>query len=342
MFGHPQIAMEPVATGGDSWPKRLFTTGSCTIPNYSVTDAGEKARFHHVSGALMLEKCGDFNLFRQINADERGHFYVLDRKFTPNGTSGGHRALSLTTGDEHEKFNTVKKETYTGKGSIVKQLRPHYLIRHDILDCYALSHHHEKDPMRMFIKHHNGDNDIVKELEGVVSFLNDTTPKDSATLIVPSNHHDHLLKAINRLHPNEDHQNAVFLAEMQALMRKEALSGNPYDPFYLYLKDRLTCKFEFLDRNTPYLVGGVDMSQHGDVGTNGSRGSAKSLARGSHKMNVGHGHGARVVQGVFQSGVSTGKLEYESGLSDHSTTHILQYPNGKRTLLDIRGGRWRL
>lgn len=341
IFGHPQLARQPVPTGGNTLPKRLFTCGSVTLPNYSVTDAGEKAKFHHVSGALILEKVDGHVFVRQLNADSKGHFYDLDKKFTPRNVTTGHRALSLTTGDEHVKFNVVERETYTKRNSIVKTLKPHYLIRHDILDCYALSHHHTKDPMTSFIKHHSGDNDIVSELDEVVEFINRTTPDYSTTLIVPSNHHDHLLKALNRISPNDDHQNAVFIAEMQALMRKAALDGNNYDPFYLYLKDRLRCKAEFLDRNEPYMVGDVDMSQHGDVGTNGSRGSARGIARTTHKANIGHSHGARIVQGVYQTGVSTSRLEYERGLSDHSNTHILQYPNGKRTLIDIVDGRWR-
>ena len=340
IFGHPQISVQPVANAGDQFPKRLYTTGSVTVPHYDIGDRGEKARFHHVQGALLLEKSGDFCFVRQLNADERGHFYDLDTKFSPRKVTHGHRALSLTTGDEHVKFNTVANETYLGRGSIVKKLKPHYLIRHDILDCYALSHHHTKDPMVQFIKFHNGDDDIVAELDQVVDFLNKTTPKESVTLIVPSNHHDHLLKAINRISPNDDHKNAIFIAEMQASMRRRALEGANYDPFFLYLKERLKCKCEFLDRNESYIVGGVDMSQHGDVGTNGSRGSAKAFARSTHKMNIGHGHGARVVQGVYQAGVSTSRMEYERGYSDHSNTHVLQYPNGKRTLLDIYGGKW--
>lgn len=340
VFGHPQVACEPIASPGGMLPKKLYTTGSVTVPNYSQSDYGMKAEFHHVIGALVIEHGHGATFVRQLNALNDGSFYDLDVKFTPRGHSTGHRALSLTTGDEHELFNIVKRETYTGKGSIVKRLKPEYIIRHDVLDCYALSHHHEKDPMVQFMKHHNGLNNIKAELDRVVDFINTTTPRDSTTLIVPSNHHDHLLRALNRLDPNRDHTNAIFIAEMQAAMRKAALSGGSYDPFYLYLQPRLTCKHEFLDRNSPHMIGGVDVSQHGDVGSNGSRGSARQLAKSTLKMTIGHSHGGRIVQGVFQAGSSTGRLDYERGLSDHAPCHILQYKGGKRTLLDIINGRW--
>jgi hypothetical protein len=300
-----------------------------------------KAEFHHTYGALIIEREGKHCFVRQLNADKDGSFYDLEHKFTRTGVTSGHRILSLTTGDEHELFNVVKRETYTNADSMVNILRPKYIVRHDILDCYALSHHHERDPMVQFRKHHNGLNDIRRELDRVVKFINETTPKGSKTLIVPSNHHDHLLKALNRLSPNDDHTNAIFIAEMQALMRQSALRGDSHDPFYLYLKPRLTCDHEFLSRNRPYIVGGVDMSQHSDIGVNGSKGSAKQFAKTTLKMNIGHSHGGRMLHGVCQTGSSTGRLEYESGLSDHSNCHIVQYLNGKRALVDIIHKRWR-
>ena len=175
----------------------------------------------------------------------------------------------------------------------------------------------------------------------MVDFINETTPKDSTTLIVPSNHHDHLLQALNRLDANKDHKNALFISEMQNLMRRKALEGENYDPLYLYLKDRLTCYHEFLDRNEPYMIMGVDYSQHGDVGVNGSRGSARALANTTHKLTIGHSHGAAICRGVYQTGTSTNKLEYERGLSSHSNTHVIQYLNGKRTIIDIIDRKWR-
>ncbi len=342
VFGHPQVACEPVASPGGVHPQKLFTTGSCTIPNYSQTNDGAKAEFHHVIGALIIERTKDGACFvRQLNSDDDGSFYDLDKKFTSSGVTSGHRILSIVTGDEHVKFNKVEKVTY-GKAGIVETLRPEYIVRHDVLDGYAGSHHHERDPVLQFAKHHNGDNDYRRELDQAVAFINRTTPKNAITLIVPSNHHDHLKKYLSKADANIDHQNSLFISEMQMAMRKAALAGENSDPFYLYAHSRLSCKHAFLDRNKPHLLAGVDHAQHGDIGTNGSRGSAKALAKTTYKMTVGHSHRACIYQGVFQAGTSTGRLDYESGLSDHSNTHVVLYSNGKRSLIDIIDGRWRL
>lgn len=333
VFGHPQLAREPVATSGSGFPKLMLTTGSVTKPNYTVSDAGEKGKFHHCNAAIILEKKGDIVFCRQLSADDKGHFYDLDLRFTPNGMTKGHSIEAITTGDEHVKFNIVEKATY-GKNGIVAKLKPKFIVRHDILDGYAGSHHH-KDPMTQFVKHHNGDNDYRAEIEQAIAFINRTTPKNATSLIVPSNHHDHLAVFLQKANANTDHTNALFILEMQAAMREAALKGENYDPFYLYCQGKLKGKNIFLNRSEPYYIHDIDHSQHGDVGTNGSRGSARGMAKTPDRMTIGHSHGARICMGVYQVGTSTGKLEYERGLSDHSNTHCLQYKNGKRTLIDI-------
>jgi hypothetical protein len=323
-------------------PKRMYTTASCTEPNYSISDNGEKARFHHCQGALIIENAGTHCFVRRLNADSDGSFYDLDKYVTADGVTTGHNIAALIPGDEHVKFNACKAVTYTNRDSIVNTLRPEFIVRHDILDGYAGSHHHDKDPVLQFRKHHNGDNDYRRELDECVDFINETTPDYATTLIVPSNHHDHLARWLHSADMRKDHTNALLIAELNLRMREAALTGGDYDPFKLYAQSRLTCRHEFLNRNEPFLIGDVDQSPHGDVGANGSRGSAKTMARTTFKMNIGHSHGARECQGVVQSGTSTRRLDYERGLSDHSITHIVQYLNHKRTLIDIIDGRWHL
>ena len=334
VFGHPQLCREPVA-GNTPFPKLMLTTGSVTKANYSVSDAGEKGKFHHCNSAIILEKYRGKVFVRQLSADDNGRFYDLNNRFTPNGFSTNNKVEAINFGDTHEKFNSVKKVTF-GKGGIVDTLKPKLLVHNDLVDGYAGSHHHLKMPMVQFIKHHNGDNDYRKELDDVIKFINTTTPKTAKALIVPSNHHDHLIQFLNTADANKDHTNALLILELQAAMREAALKGENYDPFYLYCKDKITCKHEFLSRNKPYyLSGGVDISQHGDVGTNGSRGSARGLAKTPDKLTIGHSHSARIFQGVYQAGTSTDRLEYERGLSDHSNSHVIQYKDGKRTIVDI-------
>jgi len=343
IYGHPQLRMEPVATPAGKRPKRMWSTGACTRKSYSHTNAGAKAEFHHVTGALVVEVEGRNAFIRQLNADSRGGFYDLDRYYTPRGSTGGHRVEALVPGDEHVKFHArnVRWATYDAPDSMTAVLRPERVIRHDVLDGYAGSHHHENDDVLQFRKYWKRDHDYRAELDQLVRFLDDTTPPDAGNWIVPSNHHDHLYKWLSRVDPRRDPQNALLIHELKAAQYEDVLAGGDGDPLRLYLQGRVSVPVRWLDRSRPALIQGIDVSQHGDVGVNGSRGSARGLAKTTYKMMIGHSHGARIVQGVYQVGTSTGRLEYEKGLGDHSQTHGVIYPNGKRSLIDVIGTRWR-
>ena len=246
VFGHPQHQMEPVISPADQLPKRMYTTGSCTKKNYTVSDAGEKARFHHIPGALLIENMGDYCFIRTLHADKKGNFYDLDKRFTPKGVTQGHNIEAIVTGDEHVKFNIVKKPTYTAKNSIVKTLKPKFIVRHDILDGFAGSHHHERDPLLQYRKHTQGDNDYRAELDEVIDFVNQTTPEGAVNLIVPSNHHDHLKQWLDKADPNKDHTNSKLILELGWQMREAVDKGRPHDPFYLYSHKKLPKGTKFL------------------------------------------------------------------------------------------------
>lgn len=344
LFGHPQHAMESVPTPADMMPKRLYTTGSVTKKNYSVSDQGEKAKFNHVFGALVVEFDGDseYPFIRTIAANHHGHFQDLDKKYSPNKVTAGQTIDVLVPGDEHVKFNTTRGPTYDNKDSIVKQLKPKFIARHDVVDCFSISHHHEKDPLLQFKKFHNKDNCAQDELDQAIRFINETTPKGCTTLMVESNHDAHLDKWLNRCDPNRDPVNALFIHHMRALQMREAYESDEITrAFQLYAQDKLKCKAKWLNCNQSFLIKDVDHSQHGDRGAHGARGSAKGFARSTFKMTIGHSHTPCIVHGVYQTGTSTGRMGYENGLSAHWTTHVIQYPCGKRTHIDIKGGKWR-
>lgn len=341
VFGHPQHAMQSVPTPGDQYPLRQYTTGSCSRQNYSVSDIGERARFNHVFGALVVCFRGhEYPFIRQVNADGVGAFYDLDKRYTSGKVTTGHRIECLTPGDEHVKFNACETATYTGKNSIAGKLRPKRIIRHDILDGYAGSHHHEGDDVLQFLKFHEGDDDYRAELDQVVNFINRTTPKNAITYIVPSNHDDHLDQWLKRSDARKDPRNALLILDLRRQQYENALAGKTTNALQIYLEPRLDCQFEFLDRNRAFMVAGVDHAQHGDKGTKGSRGSIRGFARTANKMTIGHSHTPGIEKGVYQSGRSTGKLEYQKGLDDTTITHVIQYKGGKRTVIDIYGDDW--
>jgi hypothetical protein len=347
IIGHSKVLMEPVATPQDMKPKRLYTTGVVTQRNYSKTKAGALAEFHHSNGALVVEVDGrDRAFIRQLSISGTSLFDVAGgqlKEYGPDWVKDHDRVLAVTTGDEHVKFHdrAVYRATY-GPDGICTKLRPEHIFRHDLLDGYAGSHHHERDPLTQFRKFHNGDDDYREELDQVVRFINESTPEGCTNYIVDSNHHDHLMQWLNRADANKDHRNALLIAEMQHAVRTATLEGRSFTALELYCEDLVEAPTVWLNRDKPFLLRGVDYSQHGDIGVNGARGSASSLSKTTYKTVIGHSHTARIVDGCYQVGHSAGKLEYAKGMGTWTHTHCIQYPDGKRTLVDVWRGRWHI
>jgi hypothetical protein len=324
----------------------MYSTGVITQKSYSKTKVGAKAAFHHITGALLVELSGKKAFIRQLNADNDGCICDLTDRYTPDKVVRDQPALSVTTGDEHVKWmlDNVKIATYSSPVGLVNFTRPQYLVRHDILDGYAGSHHHIGHYTTEYKKWLHGDADYQKELDQVVTHINETTPVDwkcENVLVKDSNHHDHLDWWLERADDRQDHLNADLICTLRNAQREAIRNGQSYNAFELYVKPRLTVRAVFTDSQTTFMLGGVDFSQHGHRGANGSRGSARGFANTTHKATIGHTHSARIVKSVYQVGKSCGTLEYEQGLSSHTNTHSLQYLNGKRTLIDILGLRWR-
>lgn len=346
IFGHSQQGLEPIATPSKDLPGRMYTTGAITQKSYSKTKIGAKANFHHITGALLVEISGKNTFIRQINADSNGVIYDLTDCYNGEIHYTGEPTLSLTTGDEHVKWMlpNVLKATYTMPNSVVNVTMPKYLIRHDVLDGYAGSHHHEGHFTTEYKKWYHGHADYRAELDQVCAHIDATTPLAwdcTNVLVKDSNHHEHLDWWLERADDRKDHLNADLICELRNAQREAIRKGEPHAAFELYLKPRITVPTIFTDPQTPFMLGGVDFSQHGHRGANGSRGSARGFANTTHKATIGHTHSARIVKSVYQVGKSCKTLEYETGLSSHTNTHSLQYINGKRTLIDIFGLQWR-
>lgn len=93
----------------------------------------------------------------------------------------------------------------------------------------------------------------------------------------------------------------------------------------------------------PLPSNGIELSLHGDQGPNGARGSLKNLRRIGTKAIIGHSHSPGIDEGGMQVGTSTRlRLEYNHGPSSWLNTHAVIYDNGKRSLINIIKGKWRL
>lgn len=346
VYGHGQLAMRTVATPHHHLPKILHTTGSVTEKNYSTTKAGKLAAFHHTHAAVVVETRGKRFHLRDVTWDGRG-FADLDRYYTPEGATDAPPVAALVTGDEHAWFNdpAVRRATY-GKGGIVEVLRPEIIVRHDVLDCYSVSPHHNRNSITRAVKAQFGRGSLRAELEDTIRFLDKTTPEGVLNVVVSSNHHDHLTAWLRNGEAHVAPENAVLYHRLKAAVLEEARftpKGVEHpDPFALYARDRLQCRVRFLGDDESFQVEGIELGMHGHLGPNGARGNAAGLSKIGTRSIIGHSHSPCIEKGVYQVGTSSRlRLEYNAGPSSWLHAHAVVHDNGKRQMVYVIDGRWR-
>jgi hypothetical protein len=101
---------------------------------------------------------------------------------------------------------------------------------------------------------------------------------------------------------------------------------------------------KFLLPDESFEVKEVECGMHGHLGPNGAFGSPSNLSKIGKKANTAHTHSAGIFHGLYVAGTST-KLtqdwDYTMGPSSWSWSHIVLYPNGQRTIVTLKNGKWR-
>lgn len=347
IIAHTKLAMRSIATPSNKMAKIITTTGACTLPNYTDSKAGKKGEFHHALAALIVEIDGPIFHIRQVNYDKAsGSFTDLETRYLPGKATRAPRPLALVMGDTHVDFIDSKVESATDE--IIGQLEPHHLVWHDLLDGYSANPHHTGNPFNAFAKRQAGADRVKEEVFRAVDHVTKKTPPDVTSVIVSSNHDDFLRRWVIATDWRNDATNAEFyLATAWAMIRETRMGpgGTEYpSPFPYWFKQRQPApNFIVLGGNESFVLGGVELGMHGDRGPNGSRGSAKNLRRIGVRSIIGHSHSPAIEEGCYQVGTSTRlRLEYNGGPSSWLNAHCLLHADGKRQLIIIVGGKWRL
>lgn len=350
IFGHSKLQLKTVPTPHNRLPKILTTTGSVTIRNYSDSKAGKKGEFHHTFGACAVDIRGSKFDLRQINATSDGSFIDYDTEYLATGrTKKAGRALGLIMGDTHQRFTDprVLKATFKGKKSMVGVLDPEVLVWHDLLDGYSANPHHKDNPFIAIAKRKANMHIVADEVKETVAFLIKHT-KGRKSVVVASNHDDFFRRWIMSTDWRRDSDNAAFYLETAKLMvdstHMEEYGASTIDPFsYWVNKLKGDADITTLANDESYMVGPNECGFHGHRGPHGSRGTVKNLSRLGVRVISGHGHAPAIEEGHTRVGTSTYlRLEYNEGPSAWLNTHCVVYANGKRALLNIIEGGWRL
>lgn len=354
IIGHTKVQLKTIATPQSRMAKILMTTGACTVENYTDSRAGKLGAFHHSLSCVLVEVDGGWFSARHVHYDSKSKSATdLGTRFTTAGTYKAPRPAALNMGDTHVDFidPQVERATFDAPDSLVNLLRPDNLIWHDLNDDYSCNPHHAGNPFNTIAKYRGTKNSVRGEVFRSIHYVMDRTPEDCKSYIVPSNHNDFLGRWINRHDWRDDPVNAQFYLETALEMVRETRmtsKGTHYpDPFTFWLR-RVLAKRDIkniiaLDTDESLMLAGVENGLHGHQGPNGARGSIMNLRRLGVRVIIGHSHSPGIDEGAYQNGTSTRlRLEYNHGASSWQNAHTVLHADGKRQLIFVIDGRYRL
>lgn len=350
IFPHTKIAMGSVPSGKYEATKFMYTTGACTMRNYIQRKAGLKADFHHCYGALLVEVDDQGNWFcRQINGDDNGTIYDLDLRVRAGKVKAGRWVEAITWGDVHvADIDKAVRDLAWGEGGMLDTLHPKEQHMHDVLDFRSRTHWELKDPHLMFSKFLTGMEDVRMEVYQVGDFLVNAKRDWCKTVVVDSNHHDHLGRWIKEQDGRKDPINVQYWLDVQSRVYG-LLAGHEYVDYFR--EGLIASGWEgidhavdrFLEQDESYVIcDSIECGMHGHSGSNGARGNPRQFARMGRKANTGHTHQAGIVDGVYTGGTCASlNPEWTKGPGSWSHSHIVTYVNGKRTIVTMWNGKWR-
>lgn len=323
IFGHPKVQFEVIPALEGYQPKRMWTTGACTVKNYTDSKAGKKGEFHHMLGFIIIE-IEDDEIFhvRQVTANNNGDFCDLFYKVSDEGVSRIDGVEAIILGDIHlgDTSPMVEKTTI----EILDKLNPKHTIIHDLFDGYSISHHHENDPILKYRKEIEGTNSLKKEVDYMLKWLGDMEKYN--LVIVRSNHDDFVDRWIASGDWKKDVKNAREYMEYATILM-DGLAPKGIIP---YLINKKFPNIQTLGCDESFRVKSWELGVHGDVGANGSRGSINGYRRLNTKMVTAHTHTPARKDGILVVGTSTNpRLGYNQGPSSWLHSHVLLHKDGK-------------
>lgn len=323
--------LQVVARPKGKTPHTINTTGTISKPKYSKTRVGCIAEQDNKLGALIVEVKDSKNFFiRQVQWIDNC-FVDLGVKYTKNS----HTAVSceaMVLGDLHltEEDPTAIKSTYEQ----FYFFRPKNVFIHDVLSNNSINHH-EKDNCVFKCTLPERFDSLEKELAYGKEKLNELKsklPNGTKIFVVPSNHDEFIRKFCNDGMFIKDPKNAVMGAKcfIELVDKKNPLEVYCHVPGVTYLP-----------KDSTYKIEGWELAEHGHLGSNGARGSAKSFMKSHNKVVIGHSHTPKIIGNVWQVGtLSKLALSYTSGASSWMHANCVIYEGGHIQMILFINGGW--
>jgi len=315
IIGSPSPHLKSIPVVDSTKPKLLLTTCACTVENYSQSLSGKRGEFNHTLGFSIVEIKDDSTFFvRQVNAIKKtGEFTDLYYNVKNGVVKRTNEIEGIVFGDLHigEHDEEVLDKTLN---VLMKKLYPKTAVCHDIMSSYSINVHDVKNIYESYKKEVSGKNDLSAEIEMVLSWIGKLSNKTDNVVVVRSNH-DHFVERWL----NCDWRSFPTLKNSEKYMEFALLTlqGKAENGIIPYLINQRFPNYKCLDRNESYKIGGFEISQHNDVGPNGSRGGGvEQFKKLASKYIFGHSHSpARSLGAICVPTNTKLRLGYNDGLS---------------------------
>ena len=338
VFGSPKVQLEMIPVLNNNKPKMMLTTGACTLKNYTDSKAGKKGEFHHTLGFVIVEiKDADTFFVRQLTAnDKTGDFTDLFFRTVDGEVTKVDNIEAIILGDLH--YGHHDQEVLDRTLDLCTLVKPKHVVLHDVFDGNSISHHEMKNPFIQYGKEVLGTNSLEKEINNMLNGLK-VFEQFENVVIVRSNHDDFL----DRWLTNEDWKkqpttkNSLVYMEYSAMLLKQ-YGKDPHNVKGVIpeIINQNFPKFKTLGRSDTYRVKSWELGQHGDVGSNGSRGSLLQFRKLNTKIVVGHYHSPGRKDGALAVGTSTTlRVGYNIGPSSWLQSHVIIHKDGKAQHLNF-------
>ncbi|MCK1668610.1 helix-turn-helix domain-containing protein [Bradyrhizobium sp. 153] len=362
---HAKHALESVASLADEPTKFNYSTGTVTQRNYIQKRVGIMAERKHSYGALLVEVDAGGNWYvRQLQIGDKGEVYDIG----PSGyrgvrieggkvdaikiTEAPARTFleAITWGDIHAaEMELWVRQLAWAVGGMLDQLAPRKQFWHDVFSMRSRSHHEMKNFHRTYEKWVNDEGNVEGEMQVTADFMTEGHRPWLETLVVRSNHDQHLDVWLNTAKIERDPENARYYALLQHKML-EAIDNGERDFNVLEWALRrcgIPKAIRFLGEDESYVICrtrdfvGIECGLHGHLGPNGARGSTRALKKLGRPANKAHDHKATWMDATLSAGACSTKFPYMRGPGAHSISHIGTFENGARQILTMWAGKFR-
>lgn len=317
--------------------RQAWTTGTCTQYNYTRSRAGAEAESGHKFGGLIIRVTGNTAHVTNIYQGDDGSLLHWEHESVP---------VDVVLGDLHCEMEDKKVTLDTQYW--LADLEVENIAAHDILHFATASHHNRKSAKHNYAMLSAG-HSVAHDLEQVADVINSYSALCEQLFCVESNHNSAIDNWLDdtSAYTNDVTNNKTWLMLNYGL--RECIDGGEEltGGLELALSDSWQYANELgidLDSNISFghkhkreSWSGVEVSQHGHKGQNGSFGSTALFGKSGLTMVTGHTHTPAIRGKAFTVGVTASLDQFynRGGLSSWNHANAVIMPNGTVQLVTL-------